>query len=800
VFGFMELSLSQALRQSGMKCYSLRLPVILLRAICANVFLVEPKPLNNKVRNKMNAKKSLLVTAMAFLFSSGGGLQLVQAEENGQAAKAGSGQSKLMLEEVMVTAQKRAESLQDVSVAVSWLGGDRLTDGNLAGIEDIQAMVPNVSAGTDFGIAKLFIRGIGLNSSFAGVDPGVALHVDGAVISSSYAQMSSFFDLERIEVLRGPQGTLYGRNAVGGSFNLITRKPTDELEGYLRVTLGDYDQTLVEGAVGGPISETVKGRVAVRTDSRSGYGKNIVSGKNIDDANKRSVRAHLQFDLSEDMDFLLSVDAAKENDAGLALKAVETANNIDPMLPPPTGATVPGAFATDIRDIASDIDSENRRDIWGINGTFNWVLNNNWTLSSITNYRDVDVLIRQDLDISSVVSSEIQTNKMSSVQFSEELQFSYESDKLHGLIAAFYFRENFTNRNNIGFASPDQGAGVTTTVLLTGDIDIESFAVFTNFTYDITDNLAIKLGGRVTHEIREADNTFGLDFSFVGGTPFTIPFKDKRSFDDFSPAIGIDWKPMEDILLYASYAKGFKAGSIQSGQTSPILDPEKVDNYEVGFKGAFLDKRMTLNLSGFYYEYSDLQLDRTIPDGFGGFVPIFENGGDAEGQGAEAEVSWLLSENFKLGAHLSYLDAQYGDVVLVNPLVSDPVTTFASINIDGNNLRQSPKLSWSIRGEYSLSLSGGANITSALELAFKDDQFFTEFNQDEVSQEAYTLVNGNIKYQSPDEKVDINIWAKNLTDEEVYSGMFVVSSGASNIIGGSLLPPRTFGVTFGYHF
>ena len=180
------------------------------------------------------------------------------------------------LEEIIVTAQKRQESIQDVSLAVTAVADERLIDGLIADPSDLQALIPNLSVGADFGQAKIFIRGIGLNSSFAGVDPSVALHLDGAVISQSYAQLGVFFDLDRVEVLRGPQGTLYGRNATGGSVNLISKKPTEEFEGYATATIGNYQKLDVMGAVSGAISDSVQGRFAFSSKSHEGYGSNPV--------------------------------------------------------------------------------------------------------------------------------------------------------------------------------------------------------------------------------------------------------------------------------------------------------------------------------------------------------------------------------------------------------------------------------------------------------------------------------------------------------------------------------------------
>ena len=688
------------------------------------------------------------------------------------------------LEEIVVTATKRQESLQDVNLAVTAVDGLTLERRQIDTIEDIQAIVPGMSAGNDFAFAKLFIRGIGLNSSFAGVDPSVALHVDGAVISSSYAQLGAFFDLERVEVLRGPQGTLYGKNATGGSVNLITRKPTEEFEGYGRITLGNYDLMRLEGAVGGPISDSVRGRIAVKSTDRSGYGKNVLTGNDIDDANKQSARGQLHFDFADDADFLLSAEWQNEDDAGLGIKFVETLNALSPITypTPPNGA---GGFTSGRRDTSSEKDNENKRESFAVTGTLNWQLNDTFSLTSITNYRDTDVLLVQDLDNSSNINASIQSNFTNSKQFSEEIQLHFDADKLHGLVGLYYFDEQFKNNNNIGFALASSGR--TTNVLLTGDIDIETTALFANVSYDFTDNFSVNVGGRYASEDRGGDNTFSLFF-----VPVTFPFSDSRSFNEFKPSIGFEWTPNDDMLGYFTYSEGFKGGGFQSGQRVPILAPELIDNYELGLKGTYMGGRLQLNIAGFYYEIDDMQLDRTLPLPGGGFQSIFENAGKSEGTGVEIEGSLLATDNFRLDGNIAFLNAEFVDYMSVNPINQ------TLLDLNGNSLRQAPDVSGFLRGEYAHELSGGGTLTWGAQVSHKDEQFYTEFNDQISSQDAYTLVDLNVLYTSPNERMTVNVWGNNVGDEFVVSGAFVSSTGL--IVSANNLPPATYGVTFGYDF
>ena len=225
------------------------------------------------------------------------------------------------LEEIIVTAQKRDQSLQEVTAAVTALSSERLESAHVNNIEDLQLIVPSMYFGNDFNMAKLTIRGVGSNTSTTGSETGVALHVDGAVVARAEAQLTSLFDLDRVEVLRGPQGSLYGRNAVGGSINLITAKPTEEFSGYGRLSYGDYNYINFEGALAGPLgSDRVLGRIAVKSEDRDGFGENPVTGNDVDDLDRKMARAHLQFNLSDDFDILLSGEYYDQNDRSRALK------------------------------------------------------------------------------------------------------------------------------------------------------------------------------------------------------------------------------------------------------------------------------------------------------------------------------------------------------------------------------------------------------------------------------------------------------------------------------------------------
>ena len=366
------------------------------------------------------------------------------------------------LEEIIVTAQKRDQSLQEVTAAVTALSSERLESAHVNNIEDLQLIVPSVYFGNDFNMAKLTIRGVGSNTSTTGSETGVALHVDGAVVARAEAQLTSLFDLDRVEVLRGPQGSLYGRNAVGGSINLITAKPTEEFSGYGRLSYGDYNYINFEGALAGPLgSDRVLGRIAVKSEDRDGFGENPVTGNDVDDLDRKMARAHLQFNLSDDFDILLSGEYYDQSDRSRALKfrrdAFPGVVRLTSGGCQPVGAAC--TYASDPRDLASETDPFTDTETWAVTGTLTWGLSDNFSLVSITNYRDLQTVIGQDLDLAATANSLATTNfnttyqrrDVDSEQVSTELQLKYDdNERLNGVLGFFYLDETQRPVDTVG--------------------------------------------------------------------------------------------------------------------------------------------------------------------------------------------------------------------------------------------------------------------------------------------------------------------------------------------------------------
>lgn len=776
-----------------------------------------------RAQENSTGKRSLIRGIAAFLL---GGLGAAHAADEGAAP----------LEEIVVTAQKRAQALSDVSMAVSAVGADALVNSQTHSIESLQYLVPSISFGNDFNFAKLFIRGIGLNSSFPGADPSVALHVDGAVIAQAGAQMGAMFDLERVEVLRGPQGTLYGRNATGGAVNLITAKPTDTLDGYARLTVGGDDlQTLAEAAVGGPFSDSVRARIAVRYLDREGYGVNEMTGNDIDNAKQLSSRASVEFLPGESFNLLLTGEFHREDDRSNAIHF--RAASFPDATAPASGevdlrslATLPGyGVASDSRNVRANVDPINDRTTYAFTGTAMWNVTDAWMVRSISNYRDYEAEFYQDFDVSSYPgcrqplvgptctlaeglprTSGNHWQPVYQHQLSEELQLNYDSDRLHGLVAAYYLKEHIRIENHLGFNPvPDFSSDpADVRAIFDGTMDVETWAVFGNATYDITEQFSLKAGARYSWEERKV-----ISYQSTATPPATAPSPStlgypwirEKDWSNFSPQLGVEYRPRDGLMTYFTWAKGFKSGTAVIGEAGKeFVDPEKVESFELGLKSSLLDNRLQFNLAAFYHEVEDAQFQFTFPLASApNFTTEMRNAAQVEGKGIELETSWRLTPAFTLDTAIAWLDSKFTSFLAPNPLNPAGYTSTSPANailedLSGNRTRMSPEWSASIHPSYDLDLDNGGTLTLSANAMYKGKQYHTEFNDDRLASDAYTVVDANILYAAPDERYTLNLWAKNLTDEFVWAGSYAVAT--TRTIGGTLLPPRTYGVTAGMKF
>ena len=729
-------------------------------------------------------------------------------------------------DEIIVTATRREQNLQDVSVAVTAVSQERLQTANIADLQGLQVLVPNISFGNDFGVAKIFVRGVGTNTSTNGSDPAVALYVDGAVIARPEAQFTGLFDLERAEVLRGPQGTLFGRNAVGGAINLVTAKPTEELSGYARATVGSYKNVLLEGAIGGPVVDgLLYARAAVRVNERNGFGRNNFTGSDVDDLNAKMGRVQLLVDGGGPVTALLSAEIYEQDDRSAAIKYKQDAYPGFPTL----FSFGRGGYATRPRDLNGEFDNRFQNKTHSFTGTLTWEMNDNVTLKSITNYRKFNEQLLQDLDMSATVNSlattglatTIQNRNPYSRQFSEEVQLLYTSDRFNATVGGYFFDETFgTLPNTIGL-TPSGGQATNNAVLAAAGFPIgnppparfntlrseqtaKAYAVFGEASFALTDEITLIAGGRYSKEDRTLANAGRIIARGGLGPVISVNAFDEASFEDFTPKLGAEYRPTDDVMVSYTYSEGFKSGSGElTISANPIIGPETIRAHELGIKTELFDRKVILNIAGFVNELEGLQVNRTIFDPVAGFLTVYENATRTKAKGVELDFSWRVADGFRLDFSGAWLDSKFDDFSANDPLDARNVAgspVFAPVNVDltGNFTRYSPKWSFNIHPQYDATLSNGGTLTMSTDISYKSRQFHTEFNRPEMSTPAYTLVNASIRYTTPDGRVSGQLFVENLFDKLVEAGTFAVST--SRALGRTFLPPRVFGAVIGYKF
>ncbi len=699
-----------------------------------------------------------------------------------QGADAGEG-----VEEITVTARRREESLQDVPLAISAISGDQLENVGAPDIVAVAQTVPNltleVSRGTNTTLTA-FIRGVGQQDPVAGFEAGVGLYIDDVYLNRPMAAVLDVYDVERVEVLRGPQGTLYGRNTIGGAIKYVTRPLSDEPEARVRLSVGSYSQfdAVLSGSM--PVSETLRVGGSIATFNRDGFGDNIVVG-GIENYNKEMLagRIRVEWDATDDISFILTGDFSQD-DSDPKQGHRLTVSNI-------TGEPI----LDDVYDTRAGLNTPTQYvDSLGGALTMQWDINDQWTLKNILAHRvddsvspiDFDSLQSPDLDVPVIYDNE---------QFSEELQLLYSGEKLNGLVGFYYLDANAYNYFDVLLGLTGDVIGLPGLNANTiGDVDTESWSVFADFTYDLNDVVSLSLGGRYTSDERTSTvfrQTFIGGFSApFGGSGVSIAttsdFLGSEEFTEFSPRASISWAPTDRHNVYFSYSEGFKGGSFDPrSQTTaaPDLDgdgdiddedifnfmifqPETVRSYEIGAKSAWGEGgALTTNIAIFVADYEDVQIPGSIGvdtnnDGIDdSFLGVTSNAGEANIDGIEFEGVWRINDSWSLSAAVGVLSADY--IEFIDAFGQD---------VAGERVFQNtPKLTHSGTLTYEspmtlFSRDGTFSVLGSWSYRDKTSQF--EVPIPLLDEGSYSLYDLSFVWASDDGRWRAGIHGRNLTDEE----------------------------------
>jgi iron complex outermembrane recepter protein len=697
------------------------------------------------------------------------------------------------LDEVIVTAQKREQNLQDVGTSVTAFDATALQKLGLKDVTELAGQVPGMQYNQFGATVTVFnLRGVSQNDFSDHQEAPVAVYADDAYVVMLGALAGSMYDLERVEVLRGPQGTLFGRNATGGLIQYISRKPTDTPDGYVQLTAGNFGTLQSEGALGGPISDRVSGRISFSTSDHNGYITNRI-GPDIEDQRQAAVRLQLRIKPTDDGEILIKLHGVNnDNETGgiyswAASQPDATGRgyfvgpNYVGNCPQLNGGCTPGADDTGYRNPSSSVfnQAENRRGIfnrtvWGANVHTNWNFSG-VALTSVTDYLRMQKRYGEDTDLSPNSTLNYDTLQHYH-QISQELRLSGKSGALNWIAGLYYL--DYHTGNFIGVEAIDPFGGVSS-----GNFTLSSrtASVFAQVEYALTDRWTLIGGGRYTNDDKRVDYTFEpQDLHY---NPGTYP-QAARKFNLPTGKAEVDYKVNEATLLYGSVNRGAKGGgwsAPNSGVVNPAslpYDQEKLTSYEAGEKTTFLDGAARLNASVFYYDYKNYQ--GFFIEGLASYVKNL----DAKVKGGEVELAFIPTKGMDVQLGLSNLNSQVFNV----PTPAGELITA--------QLPQAPK--WSVNAEirYSLPVTTGT-LTFEADAKWNKAQYLELINAEVDYQPSYAITNGRITYAGAGGNWDITVFGKNLTDK-IYRQYNLDLSGVGWNLG-VYAPPRLYGATFTYY-
>ncbi|MHA6316560.1 TonB-dependent receptor [Altererythrobacter sp. CAU 1778] len=679
---------------------------------------------------------------------------------------------------ILVTARRREERLVDVPIAVTTLSGEQLAQRGAQDITDIGQVAPNVtleSSRATNSTLSAFIRGIGQQDPVSGFEQGVGIYLDDVYLNRPQAAVLDIYDVERIEVLRGPQGTLYGRNTIGGAVKYVTRRLPQELSLKARATYGTYDQAEGVVTVSGPLSDEVRVGGSVARLSRGGFGENLTLGTDNYDKDIWAGRASLEMG-----GYGAPVFLRVQGDYTRDKSSPRGGHRLIPGLV--TGAPVLG----DVFDTRGGLnDPEQDIKAYGLSMNAEIDLGAGMTFRSISAWRedksetpiDFDALPAVDLDVPGAYYND---------QISQEFQLLYDDGgPLTGLLGLYYLEASADTLFDVRIFTTFAGL----TAFTQANVDTETYAVFGDFSYDLTEQLSLSVGGRYTWDDRSADilrqNYLGGGSPEFGGAgvPFGAPgtdFEGSRSFEKFTPRASISFMPTPDHNLYASYSKGFKGGGFDPrgvGANAPAaipgaptdaevasflsFRPEQVDSYEVGYKANLMDGMVNIALAGFYADYTDVQIPGSVACEVGGlpsFCGVVSNAGKATFKGVEFEGNARLGGGLGAAVSVGYIDAQYDEYITNIGGVPTDVAEYREV-------QNTPKFTASGTLSYTADMGAG-ELYAGTTLSYRSKTYQFEIPNPYLDQSGYALWDASVVYTGPEDRWSIGLLGKNILDKE----------------------------------
>ncbi len=739
------------------------------------------------------------------------------------------------LEEIIVTARKREESLMETPISISAFSGDTLEKMNLSSLDKVADQTPglvftnsaNISGSAN--AAAVFIRGIGQNDFTLAVEPGVGIYIDDVYLPHSIGNVADLLDVERVEVLRGPQGTLFGRNTIGGAIRMVTNKPNDQFEGDVEFITGSYDRIDVKGRVNIPVTDRFFLRFAGSSENRDGFVERPFLDGDSGDKDTSNLVGKARWLATDDFTVDVMFGYEKDDTDGAAAVALlqdpnhpagaqpaRFRNFIAPALDPNVlRGMLQGFTPQAINDpngnhfiSFSDTDIPQNYEAYNATVTLNWNLSDTLNFKSISSWRNVAARFGRDAD--NLPFNQQVTLFMGNDYdaWSQELQLSGTSfsHRLDWTIGGYYFYEDGVEDDFISFATFDINSG--------GFFKTEDYAAFAQATYHVTDKLALTAGARYTDEEKKAiidGKRHQSLLTDIIGPNNPVPFKTPRavpaplvgvgtftdSLTKTTPYVNLSYQWTDDLMTYASYSEGFKGGGVQVRNGGlgflPRFGPETVDSYELGLKWTGLDNRLSVSAAAYQANYDDVQLAGIVfQPALGNAVSVVDNLGDAENKGFELEIAALPSPNLHIAAGVAYLDSKYTRVKANNP--GNALDPNSAITLD-DELPNAPKWQLNLATSYDIHTSYGV-FTPRVDAAYSDSQFNDAINSVILKRDSYTILNLSLGFVDSSERWSGAVFVTNALDEQFVVGGF----NGFNYADGVISRPAEWGVRLTRNF
>ena len=689
------------------------------------------------------------------------------------------------IQDIVVTATKRSENLQKVPIAISAVSAEALEGGRIEGVKELDMTTPGLTMTNGGFVQTPFLRGVGSSDPTAGQEAPIATYVDGVYQPMPWANTIPFNNVERIEVLKGPQGTLFGRNATGGLIHIVTKDPTDELSGNFSASYGNYDTYTAKGYLASGLAEGVSADVAAYySNQRDGFGKNLFNGDDIFTSEDFAVRSKLLIKPGDRTRITIAGDYRYQN----------STNAYNYRLVPGTVA-IDGSTATPgFYDVNLDLSPKIKMEIWSVSARIEHEFDP-FTITSVSAYQDA--VIRLNLDNDGTASNTVgaQTDAAISKAFSQELQISSNPGAPFRWIAGLYYldmKAGFGGPKGIQlFGSDVIGGGLAVDII--NVIYTKSYAAFAELGFDIGDSTRLTVGGRYSRDERKLRARTVLDAAPLGNDPIMTLSEDnlKTHFEEPTYRIILDHDFTRSVMGYASYSRGFKSGNYNtSNAANPAFKPEILDAYEVGMKGRFLDGTLQLNAAAFYYDYSNLQLVEHT-----GNTSNVINAAKSEIKGFEIDGIIAPTNNLQFHVGYTYLDGKYKDFKTAGCFYPAPGggNTLTTCDVSGNPIVRTPRHAVNLGGDYTVPTSVG-DFRLAMSYYFNSGVIFSP--EERLKQGAYDVLNGSINWTSENSRFRVSLYGKNILDRKYVGYMIAQTIGDTQVAS----PPRTYGLELGYKF